>query len=84
MKRYDEAVEIVAQQIRNIDVAALMKQNKIHLGKDDLPDYLLAQGVFRVLAELYKDEAGVQFLRDVLEEEISISSIKQDAKHTDK
>lgn len=84
MKRYDEAVEIVAQQIRNIDVAALMKQNKIHLGKDDLPDYLLAQGVFRFLAELYKDEAGVQFLRDVLEEEISISSIKQDAKHTDK
>jgi len=76
MKDYDKAVEIVAQQIRNIDVKALMKQNKIHLGKDDLPDFLLAQGAFRVLAELYKDEAGVQFLRDVLEEEISISIIK--------
>lgn len=71
MKRYDEAVEIVAQQIRNIDVAELMRQNKIHVGKDDTIDYLLAQAAFKVLADKYaRNETGRKFLQESLEAEI--------------
>lgn len=71
MKRYDEAVEIVAQQIRNIDVAELMKQNKIHVGKDDTIDYLLAQAAFKVLAAKYgRDDNGKMFLQESLAAEI--------------
>lgn len=72
MKNYEKAVGIVADQIRNINVEELMKQNKIHLGKDDLPDYLLVQGTMKVLVERFNSAHGVEFLRETLEEEINV------------
>jgi len=80
MKRYDEAVEIVAQQIRNIDVAELMKQNKIHVGKDDTIDYLLAQASFKVLVDKYaRSESGRKFLQESLAAEIE--ELNEEATH---